>query len=129
MGPTTNGWTADELAAIGAAEELRIAPRRGDGSPGKELPIWVVRAGDDLYVRAAYGLGTRWHRAARASRAGRVAAGGVERDVGFEDASETENDRVDAAYREKYGRYERIVGTVLDADARASTLRLVPRPA
>ena len=118
MGPTSSGWTADELAAIGAAEELRIAPRRRDGSPGKDLPIWVVRA--------AYGAGTGWHRRAQASRAGRIAAGGVEKDVRFEDAPEAEHDRVDAAYREKYGRYARIVGSVLDADARASTLRLVP---
>jgi hypothetical protein len=126
MGPTSSGWTADELAAIGAAEELRMAPRRRDGSPGKALPIWVVRAGDELYVRAAYGAGTGWHRRAQASRAGRIAAGGVEKDVRFEDAPEAEHDRVDAAYREKYGRYARIVDSVLDADARASTLRLVP---
>jgi hypothetical protein len=29
------------------------------------VPIWVVRAGDDLYVRAAYGPGNLPHRACR----------------------------------------------------------------
>ena len=73
-------WTDDELRRVGDAQELEIAPVRRDGSLRKPLPIWAVRAGDDLYVRAAYGPRTGWHRVARTSREGRVAAGGVERE-------------------------------------------------
>ena len=85
------------------------------------------RAGDDLFVRAAYGPGTGWHRAARAAGEGRIRAGGVEKDVAFEPVAEDDvNEGVDAAYHAKYG-HSRIVDTVVDDTARASTLRLVPR--
>ncbi len=47
-------WTDDELRRIGDAEELEIAPVRRNGELRRPTPIWVVRAGDDLYVRAAY---------------------------------------------------------------------------
>jgi hypothetical protein len=43
-----NVWTDNELSRIGAAEELRIATLRSDGSLRKPLIIWVVRVGDDL---------------------------------------------------------------------------------
>ena len=123
-----SAWTGDELDRIGAADELEMAPKRRDGALRKAVPIWVVRDGDDLFVRAAYGPGTGWHRVARRSRAGRIRAGGVERDVTMEDveADGALADRLDDAYRAKYGRYGRIVDTTTSADARALTLRLVP---
>ena len=46
-----------------------------------------------------------WFRAAQASHAARVRAGGVERDVDLVDAGHEVNDADDAAYRDKYGRY------------------------
>ena len=119
-------WTSEELAAIAGARELEVAARRPDGSLRKAVPIWVVRAGDDLFIRAAYGPGTAWHRAARAAGEGRIRAGGVEKDVAFEHAAGGVNEGVDAAYHAKYG-HSRIVDTVVDDTARASTLRLVPR--
>jgi hypothetical protein len=119
-------WTDDELAQIEAADELEIAPSRRDGTLRRPVPIWVVRAGDDLYVRAAYGPRSGWHRVARATGEARVRAGGVEKDVAVEDADEWVYDQVDAAYRAKYGRYASIVDGITDAQARASTLRLVP---
>ena len=54
-------WTDDELRRIGAADELDIAPVRRNGELRRSTPIWVVRAGDDLYVRAAYGADKGWH--------------------------------------------------------------------
>jgi hypothetical protein len=120
-------WTPDELSRIEAAEELEVAPQRRDGTLRRPVPIWVVRAGGDVYVRAAYGPGSGWHRVARRSRAGHISAGGVERDVAFEDADSAVYDQVDAAYRAKYGRYASIVDGIISSEARASTLRLVPR--
>jgi hypothetical protein len=127
--PTTDttSWTSDELGRIEAAQELEIAAQRSDGTLRNPVPIWVVRAGDDLFVRAAYGPRSGWHRVARASHAARIRAGGVERDVTIEDAADAVYDEVDAAYRSKYGRYASIVEGITDARARASTLRLVPR--
>jgi len=45
-------WTADELSKIGPAEELEIASLRRDGTLGSPRTIWVVRHGDDLFVRS-----------------------------------------------------------------------------
>ena len=76
-------WPRDQLERIGAAEELRLASRRPDGSLRPYVTMWVVRAGSDLYVRSAYGPDNPWYRRATASGAGRIRAGGIERDVSF----------------------------------------------
>jgi hypothetical protein len=47
--------------------------------------------------------------------------------VTIEDAGNAVSDQVDAAYRQKYGRYANIVDSITDAEHRATTLRLVPR--
>ncbi len=79
-------WANDELDRIGAAQELEIAPVRRNGELRTPTTIWAVRAGEDLYVRAAYGPSTGWHRVALRSGAGHIAAGGLERDVTIEAA-------------------------------------------
>jgi hypothetical protein len=119
-------WTADELAKVEAADELDIAARRPDGTLRKPVTIWVVRVGDELYVRSAYGPDSAWYRAATAATDGRVRAGGVEKDVAFEDADHDLDDEIDAAYSEKYRRYTGIVDTMLTSEVRATTIRLVP---
>src|SRR5918912_3870789 len=58
-------WTNDELNRIGAAEELQIAPLRGDGTLRNPVTIWVVRLGDDLYVRSYKGRDSAWFRGAQ----------------------------------------------------------------
>jgi hypothetical protein len=121
-------WTEDELRRIGDAEELQIAPVRRNGERRSQTTIWAVRADDGIYVRAAYGSGSGWHRVARSSRQARIWSGGVENDVTVEDADSSMLDAVDAAYREKYGRrYASIIDTINDAEHRATTLQLVPR--
>ena len=119
-------WTDDELQRISESDELEIAAVRRDGTLREGRPIWVVRAGDDLYVRAAYGSASGWHRVARASGLARIRAGGVQKDVMVDDADEAVLDQVDAAYRSKYSRYASIVDSITDAEHRATTLRLVP---
>jgi hypothetical protein len=122
------GWTGEELDRIGAAEELRLASLREDGTQRPYVTMWVVRAGDDLYVRSAYGPDNPWFRRAKSSGAGRIRAGGLERDVTFEEPAPGVHDAIDAAYHSKYDRYgPRIVGTVVGPDAEAVTIRLVPQ--
>ncbi len=121
-------WTNDELARIGGAEELQLASVRPDGTLRRYVTMWVVRAGDDLYVRSAYGPDNPWYRRAMASGAGRIRAGGVERDVTFAEAAPGVHGAIDAAYHAKYDRYgPGIVGTVTGPAAEAVTVRLVPR--
>lgn len=120
-------WTPEELDRIGRAEELQIASRRSDGTLRPYVTIWVVRAGDDLYVRSAYGPGNPWFVRAKASGVGRIRAGGVERDVAFEEPDPGVHDSIDAAYHAKYDRHgPRIVGTVVGPKVVETTLRLVP---
>ena len=121
-------WTDDELARIGSTDELELASRRPDGSLRPFVTIWAVRAGDDAYVRSAYGYENPWFQRALRSGEGRISAGGVERDVAFEQPGPDVVDPVTAAYHAKYDHYgARMVGTVVSSEAVRSTLRLVPR--
>ena len=125
--PTTS-WTDEELNRIGQAEELRLASARPDGTLRPYVTMWVVRVGDELYVRSAYGPNNPWYRRAQASGVGRIRAGGVERDVTFAEAVPTAHAAIDAAYHAKYDRYgAKIVGTVVGPEVEAVTIRLVPR--
>jgi hypothetical protein len=122
-----SAWTSDELDRIGAAEELEIAAVRSDGTPRKPVTIWVVRHGDDLYVRSVNGRTSFWFRAAQERHEAHIAAGGVDKDVLLVETDDM-TDEIDGAYRAKYHRYaENIVGSVITPKARAATLKLVPR--
>jgi hypothetical protein len=123
---TAAGWTSDELDRIGAADELHIAPLRADGTPLRPVPIWVVRVGDELYVRSWRGDDGAWYRAAKARREGRISAGGVDKEVTFADAGAEISGAVDDAYRDKYARYPSYVPPMVSEQARAATLQLVP---
>ena len=121
-------WTSEELAKIGNAEELDIASRRPDSTLRPFVTIWVVRTGGDLYVRSVKGRSGAWFQHALAAGDGRIRAGGVERDVAFEEACPEVDAAVTTAYHEKYDRFgPSIVGTVVSAESATTTLRLVPK--
>ncbi len=122
-------WTSDELNKIGTAEELRIASLRRDGTLRKPVTIWVVRVGDDLYVRPIYGRTSAWFRGMQVRHEGHIRAGGVDKDVTFVEESDPDiNNQIDAAYRTKYRRYAaNIIGTIVSPEARSATIKLVPR--
>ena len=120
-------WTADELDRIGGADELHLETRRADGTLRKPVTMWVVRHGDDLYVRSVYGRGSNWFQGTQDRHEGHIQAGGVDKDVLFIETDEV-NDEIDAAYRTKYQRYPaEYVDPMARPDARAATIRLVPR--
>jgi hypothetical protein len=103
-------WTSEELTKIGSADELEIVPRRGDGTLRKPIPIWVVRVGDDLYVRSWRGTSGTWFRSTQVRHEGRIKAGGVEKEVTFAAEVNPElNDQIDTAYQTKYRRYAQYV--------------------
>src|SRR5919199_2740490 len=121
-------WTSEEFGRIGTAEELQLSSRRSDGTLRPYVTMWVVRAGDDLYVRSAYGPNNPWFRRAKASGAGRIRASGLERDVTFAEPAPGVHAAIHAAYHSKYDRYgPRIVGSVVGSDAEAVTTKLIPR--
>jgi hypothetical protein len=121
------GWSDDQLRRVGQATELDLASRRSDGSLRPYVTMWVVRAGDDLYVRSAYGPENPWYRRAMASGSGRIRAAGVEADVTFGTAADDAQAAIDSAYHAKYDTYApRLVGSVVGPDAHRVTVRLVP---
>jgi hypothetical protein len=120
-------WTSEELNKIGAAEELKIASLRQDGTLRMPVIIWVVRVGDDLYVRSYRGRAGAWFRNTQVRNEGRIWTGGVEKDVSF--VAETDsaiNDQIDDAYRTKYRHLPQYVAPMLTAEVRSTTLKLAP---
>jgi len=128
-GSAMTSWTRNDLERIGAADELLLASFKKDSTHRKPVTIWVVRVGDDLYVRAYRGRETAWFRHIQQRHEGRIGAGGVTKDVTFVDGSSDEalNNKIDAAYQSKYQRYSATyVDPMIAPQARATTLKLVP---
>src|SRR5438034_4965943 len=108
-----SAWTSDELEKIAAADELQLASARPDGTLRNPVTIWVVRLGDDLYVRSVNGRNSAWFRGVQTRHEGHVRAGGVDKDVTFVEESDSQvNDQIDAAYITKYRRYASIASSM-----------------
>lgn len=123
------GWKPEQLERVGGSAELQLASRRPDGSLRSYVTMWVVRVGDDLYVRSAYGPDNPWYRRAIAGGAGRIRAGGVEADVTFAKTDDRIQGEIDTAYHAKYDRYgPQIVGSAVGDHAHQVTVRLMPSP-
>ena len=121
-------WSSDQLDKVGRAEEVQIASVRSDATLRKPVTVWVVRHGDDLYVRSVRGPSGSWFRGVQEKHEGRIRAGGVQQDVTFVEADHDINDEVDAAYQAKYRRYAgSILNSVLTPEARSTTLKLLLR--
>jgi hypothetical protein len=74
-----------------------------------------------------YGRGSNWFQGTQDRHEGHIQAGGVDKDVLFLQTDEV-NDEIDAAYRTKYERYPAdYVDPMARPEARAATIRLVPR--
>ena len=119
-------WTTEELDKIGAADELRIAALRADGSLRPYTTIWVVRIGDGLYVRSYRGRDSAWFQSVLRRPEGRIQAGGLTRDVTLAEPEDADQAAIDQAYRAKYSRYDRtFVDPMVAPAAQAATLQLL----
>ena len=123
-----SGWSEENLARIGAAEEIVVAPDRADHTPGSAVPIWVVRVGDELYVRSFRGSSGGWYRRARSHGEGWIRAAGEEFRVRFRPVAASElRAPIDDSYRVRYGRYGPSYVTPMTSDSAAeTTLQLEP---
>lgn len=118
-------WTADQLDALGRANELRIATERTDGTLRSFVPIWVVRVDDAVYIRAYHGPSGSWYRQALRSGRARIRVPHLETTVTFSSPEPPLAGAIDAAYRAKYGSGMYVDAMVTD-DAAAATLQLHP---
>jgi hypothetical protein len=120
-------WQKGELRKIVEADDLHISPYREDGvTYGTPTWIWSVALDDALFVRAYNGQNSRWYRAAKQQKAGRITAAGVKKEVTFELVDGPINDRIDQAYQAKYGGSP-YLSAMIGARARSATVRIVPR--
>ena len=120
-------WPVEHLRRIAETDDLHISPFRDDGTTyGTPTWIWSVAVGDALYVRAYNGRGSRWYQAAVRQKAGRIAAAGLTKEVIFEPVDGPINDRIDDAYRTKYGSSPCLAPMIGDR-ARSATVRVLPR--
>jgi len=127
---TDTAWNEQELAQLDARDEVRIASVRKDGTLTSGRIIWAVRLDDEVYVRSVNGRDSAWFRSTRARLEGRIEVGGLTKDVAFLDidAADEIEDRIDRAYASKYRNYAKsIIDHINSPEARAATIRLVPR--
>jgi hypothetical protein len=98
-----SSWSKNELRKITESDDLHISPFREDGATyGTPTWIWSVVVDGNLYVRAYNGTNSSWYQAATKQKAGRVAAGGLTKEVAFEAVGGQIDDSIDDAYRAKY---------------------------
>jgi hypothetical protein len=122
-----SGWTEEELEKIKDATELEISTERTDGSLRKPVIIWVVQTGGDVFIRAVSGPDGKWYKHATENHKGHINAGGVEKNVVFEEHAE-DQDAIDQEYKTKYERFgDSIVNSTLTPKAHAATLKVLPR--
>lgn len=99
----TTHWPAETLAAVAAADDLHIAPRRTSGQTGTPTWIWSVAVDDVLYVRAYRGEQSSWHQSALQTGTGIVQSAGTTHEVQFTPVDDSQLlARVDRAYTDKY---------------------------
>jgi hypothetical protein len=121
-------WSKNELQQIAATDDLHISPFRDDGKTyGTPTWIWSVVVDDSLYVRAYHGQKSRWYQAVLNQKVGRITAAGMSKEVRFQAVmDEALNDRIDAAYREKYSRSP-YLKPMIGENARAATVKIIPK--
>jgi hypothetical protein len=122
-----SSWSKDELRKITESDDLHISPFREDGATyGTPTWIWSVVVDGNLYVRAYNGTNSSWYQAATKQNAGRVAAGGLTKEVAFEAVGGQIDDSIDDAYRAKY-QSSPYLKPMIGTRARSATVRIVPR--
>jgi len=122
-------WTREELQKVAASDDLRVAPFREDGvTYGTPIWIWSVVVDGTLYARAYNGRASRWFVAALREKGGRITTAGMTKEVSFEPVEGAVNDRIDEAYRAKYGGSP-YLESMLGARARSATVKVILRGA
>jgi hypothetical protein len=126
LGPRTPAWRASELDRITEANDFHVATYRDNHvTMGTPNWTWSVAVDGELYVRAYNGTRSSWYQSAVRERAGQISAAGMKKLVAFEPVQGPINDRIDAAYRAKYGS-SKYLDAMLSARASAATLRIRP---
>ena len=118
-------WKIGDLEAIALSENIMIGHEQADGRTHRWITIWVVRVGDDLYVRSADGLAEGWFHTMKGVPI-HIMADGVDRLVDLDPQADPDvRSAVDAAYRTKYGSSP-FLNMLLSDSAQDGTLLMSP---
>ncbi|QCK17059.1 DUF2255 domain-containing protein [Mangrovivirga cuniculi] len=115
----------EEVAKIAAHDDFHIAPFRADGKTyGTPTWIWVVSVDDQLFVRAYNSVNSRWYQSAMSQHAGKIEAAGLIKNVAFEPVIGEINEKIDEAYKNKYGGSPYLNAMISDR-AKAATVKVL----
>ena len=124
-------WSQNDLDRLGGDSEVAVSSVRHDGSLSRTRTVWIVRVGDQLYLRSVNGPDAAWYRFTRTFHQGRIEARGVARDVTWIDVNATEqpdvDPAVDAEYARKYQGSTAAIAHINSPLARTTTMRIEPR--
>ncbi|MGO8726417.1 MAG: DUF2255 family protein [Streptosporangiaceae bacterium] len=124
-------WSQEDLGLLGGAGEVEVSSVRRDGSLSRARTVWIVRVGDELYLRSVNGPDAAWYRSTRSRHQGRIEARGVARDVTWIDVDATGQPAVepavDAEYARKYRGSTSAIAHITSPLARTTTMRADPR--
>lgn len=119
--------TKEDIFRIALADDLHIAPFRADGiTYGTPTWIWNVQVNGNLFVRAYHGTASSWYQSAVREKAGKIVAVGTEFKVRFEtEFDEKLNQKIDDAYRQKYGSNSPYLTPDIMKRIRKATIRIL----
>lgn len=119
-------FSGEDLAALTAAEEVRIETQAPDSSARRTI-IWIVVDDGEVFVRSVRAERGRWYREARANPAVAIHVNGQRLPATAIPANDPDSiDRVSAALRAKYARWGGSLESMLVPETLATTLRLEP---
>ena len=118
-------FAATDLAALAAAEEVRIETRASDGTVHRTI-IWIVEHEGELYLRSVNGAGARWFREATADTSVALLLDGRRFEAHVVPATDPASiEACSEGLRRKY-RNDYSLGSMLADGILDTTLRVVP---
>jgi hypothetical protein len=116
------------LRLLDETAEIDIETTRGDGAPVHRTTIWIVVAGDTVYVRSVRGPAGRWYRELVVNPRGAVHAAGTSVAVQAHPASDPASIALvsDAMNKKYLARWPGPTAAMLREETLPTTLRLEP---
>jgi hypothetical protein len=119
-------FSGEDLAAIDAAEEIRIETQ-APGGPVHRTIIWIMVDDGEVFVRSVDGEKGRWYQDAKANPAVAIHVDGRRLPATAIPADDPDSiDRVSAALNRKYAGHGGSLQSMLKPHNFATTLRLEP---
>lgn len=124
MSEISKKLTTEEIEQIAENDDFHISVLREDGETYGTLTwIWSVSVDGKLYVRAYNGVNSRWYKSAMKQKEGKIKAADMQKKVRFEPVDGSLNEKIDQAYRQKYGSSP-YLGSMISDRAKSATVQV-----